>query len=134
MVFVRVLLDDLLKHLDSFAALIRQDKTRRQFLSRICVLWLEFQNSQIKRDRFLQLLGCRVIVCYVLEDRGVVSGMFGCSFENLIDSFQFFRFRLRVRPEKNSHVKLSELHAAMGIVTANSGGTVQKFGRLLLSS
>src|SRR5213078_5064043 len=129
-----MLLDDLLEHLDSFAALISQNKTGRQFLSCIRLVRFQLENTQVKWDRFLQLLRCGVIVCYILEDRGVVSGVFGCSFENLIDLVQFVRFRLRVRLEKNSYVKLSEVYPEIGIVAANFGGTVQSFERLLLLS
>ena len=129
-----MLLDDLLEHLDSFAALIRQNKTGRQFLSCIRVVRFQFENTQVKWDRFLQLLRCGVIVCYILEDRGVVCGVFGCSFENLIDLFQFVRFRLRLRLEKNGHIKLSQVHPEIGIVTANFCGALQSLERLFFLS
>ncbi len=127
-----MLLDDFLEHLNRFVPLVRQNKASRQFLSRVCVVRLQFESAQVKRDRFLQLLGCCVIICYFLEDRGIVSGVVGCFFENLIGLFQFIRFRLGVRLEKNGHVEFSEPHPKSGIVTANFCGAIQNFERLFL--
>ena len=53
--------------------------------------------------------------------------MFGCSFEYIVDLFQFVRFRLRIRLEKNRHIKLSKVHPESGIVTANFCGAVENF-------
>ena len=82
-----MLLDDLLEHLDGFVALVCKDKTSRQFLARICILRLQFQNAQIQRYRFLQLLGRSIIVGHFLENRWIVSGVFDCSFEYIVDLF-----------------------------------------------
>ena len=89
-----MLLDDLLEHLNRFVSLVCQDKTGGQFLSRVRVFRLQFENTQVKRDRFLQLLRCRVVIGYVLEGARIIPGIFRRSFENLISLFQFVGFWL----------------------------------------
>jgi len=89
-----VLFDNLLEHLNRFVSLVCQDKTGRQFLSCICIVRLQLQNTQIKRNRFLQLLRCRVVIGYILEDARIVPGIFRRSFENLVSLFQLVRLRL----------------------------------------
>ena len=71
LVFFRMLLDDLLQHLDRFAALVSKNEAGRQFLARVSIVRLKLEHSQIKRDGLLHLLRRRVIIRRVLQDRRV---------------------------------------------------------------
>src|SRR5262245_55046383 len=110
-----MLLDDLFKHLNRFVSLVCQDKTGGQFLSRVRVVRLQFKNTQIKRNRFLQLLGRSVVIGYVLEHVRIISRIFRRSFENLVSLFQFVGLWLRIGLEENGDVKFSKAYPEIWI-------------------
>ena len=79
-----MLLDDLLEHLNCLVSLICQDKTCGQLLLGICVVRLQFENAQIQRDCFLELLRGCVVIGYVLKDARIICGIFPRFFEDLV--------------------------------------------------
>ena len=85
LIFFRPLLNDFFQHLDSLGALVCQNKTGGEFLSGIGVIGLQFQDAQIKRDRFFNLLRGGVIISNLLKYRRVVAGMLNCVFVHFVN-------------------------------------------------
>ena len=52
LIFLGMLLDNLLEHLNGFAALVCQNETSGQFFARVGVIRLYFKYAQIKWNRF----------------------------------------------------------------------------------